>query len=184
VKKTKITKFPCPICGKYFPPNLVLKNRAIMKCPIHGLYEVNIDRSLHFREFCSKIASHSNKSRDYYTSTERKILKILRELGYKEGFDFIHNVRFKNGKKYYWGDFYFPNKELILEVSPAIWHKMWGRRVSEETKKIFFKKHGITVIEITEPLLNASQKLLKRALKNILDNIHGIQEKTYRYEVV
>jgi len=168
IPPTIMTKFPCPKCGKYYEPYMVnSKGIAMMHCPEHGLFETSVSVSKNFRKFCSKIASNNTRGRDYYTSTEKRVYKILLELGYREGFDFIHNCRFKNGKVYYWLDFYFPYKHLGIEVSPKVWHRMWGREESEKRKEKYFKDNNITLIHIEDVLLN-NKRILKKALENIL----------------
>jgi len=146
---TGFTKFPCPKCGEYFEPYLInSKGRAMMECPKHGLYETKIAVSKNFRIFCSRVAKQPNRSQSYYTKSEQKVKDFLEKNGYREGIDFIHNVRVKLNSRYYWLDFYIPRERLVIEVSPKIWHKMWNRQESDKTKYQTLRRNGLRVVEV------------------------------------
>ena len=154
---TQLTKFPCPICGKYFEPYMARKDgKAMLECPQHGLFETSIATSKNFRKFCQKLGSAPNRNPTYYTSSEQRVKRFLVNHKMKEGLDFFHNSRigpFINGNKrkvYYWCDFVIPSKKLVLEASPAIWHKMWNRNEADERKTKFLGQLGWTVYNLNE----------------------------------
>ena len=157
---TRLTEFPCPVCGRYHPPEAVLKTKAIMRCPEHGLYEIDINRSLNFRKFCSEVASKDNRSPTYYTPQEQLVKECLEELGYIEGVTFFHNARVRNGKRYYWLDFILPVEKIVIEVSPSVWHRMWNRNESDRVKYEFLESLGLRVIELTDETLRSKKRIL------------------------
>jgi len=166
----EITKFLCPNCKKqYEAPIKVIGVIAHMICSnCNYPFNVNLNKSLHFREFCSKIARKPTRNRDYYTKPERKVKQILDSLGLIEGHDYIHNVRFKAGKRtYYWVDFLLPHKSIVIEVSPSIWHRYFPR--NDKERKVFFRDvMGYEYFVLKEKLYNKS-KLLKQVLKKICE---------------
>jgi len=160
--ETKLTKFPCPKCGTYNEPYLVnSKGIAMMKCDTHGLYETSVDVSKDFRIFCSKVAKKHTRSQGYFTSGEKKIRKILLNLGLREGIDYMHNVRVKNGRTYYWLDFYFPKLDLSLPYNPKIWHSLWNRAESDKRKHKFLLDNGIKEISITNRNMNKIPEIIE-----------------------
>jgi len=165
--ETKLTQFPCPVCGQYFTPYLSRKDgKAMCECSKDGLFETSIGVSKNFRKFCSKIARKPNRSPIYYTSFEYKIKRILENLGLIEGLDFWHNVRVKfNNKSYTWLDFYIPRKDIIVRASPSVWHKMWSRGTADDRIKLFLESKGLNVIDITEKNYKESFELLDILIK-------------------
>lgn len=168
--ETELTKFPCPICGRYYEPYMVSKKGvAMMECDEHGLFQTSVKVSKNFRVFCSKIAQGDTRSQGHYTSGEEKIRQYLLSKGLREGFDFIHNCRVSNGSGYYWLDFYIPRRDLVLEYSPSIWHEMWNRQSSEEKKYSFLQENVRLVIilgdedlkrlEALDPFLEGSMNI-------------------------
>jgi len=155
-KKTRLTKFPCPICGTYYLPKENLKTKALMICSKHGMFETDIYKSLRFRKFCSIVGSKPNRDQGYYTPPEERIKKYLNWRGLTEGIDYIHNCRMKNGRTYFWLDFYLPRiyyknyKSTSIGADPKIWHKLWNRQKSDKKKVIFLEKHGIYHISLDE----------------------------------
>jgi len=165
--KTKTTKFPCPKCGKYYEPSIVTKGKSFMECKEHGIFEIDNKRSLNFRKFCSKLGSKPNRSQSYYTSTEERIKGYLDRRRLIEGIDYVHNCKIKNPNKqtYYWIDFLFHTRKIAIEVSPLIWHCMWGREKSELDKIKYLKSLGFKVVILKD-------KIMKRKyLKRIFDNL-------------
>jgi len=170
-KQTKIVEYPCPTCGTYSKPFMHnSKGYALMLCPkCKTQFKTSTIVSANFRKFCSKIAKKPNRSPYYYTSSEKKIKKILDKAKYIEGIHYFHNVRVKDttrknkrgGPIYYWLDFYIPEEKLVISVSPAIWHKMWSREESDRKKKRFLESLGLIVIEVDEK----SSPEIKRYLK-------------------
>ena len=177
--ETHLTKFPCPICGKYYEPYMSRKDgKAMLECPEHGLYETSIATSKNFRKFCAKLGSAPNRSPTYYTSSESKVKRYLVNHGLVEGLDFFHNARigpFVNGNKkkvYYWCDFVVPSKKLVIEASPEIWHKMWNREDADLRKAKFLGQLGWT-------LMNLNEKALRRLnLRRTEGKILGRNPKT------
>lgn len=163
--ETRLTKFPCPICGIYTEPYMVTKTGiSMMECKEHGLYQTSNKVSKNFRKFCSKIASHPNRSQSYYTPLEAKVRDILLGAGYKIGKDFIHNCLFRNCKSIYFVDFYLPREDLILECSPKIWHSLWNRRASDEKKYKFLSDLGLKVVEVDEKNYKEVYRYLERSI--------------------
>jgi len=164
--ETKLTQFPCPICGQYFVPYLSRKDgKAMCECPKDGLFETSIGVSKNFRKFCSRIARKPNRSPVYYTSMEYKIKKILENLGLIEGLDFWHNVRVKFNEKYYtWLDFYIPRKNLIIRASPSIWHVRWSRGDADDRIRKFLESKSLLVLDITEKTFNI-EKVIENRIK-------------------
>jgi len=153
-KKTDMTKFPCPKCGKYVKPFMFRKgdHKAVMECPSHGLFETDWKASRNFRLFCQKLGSKPNRSQGYYTAPEVRVKNYLDHFHLLEGVEYIHNCRIKNAERgvYYWVDYYLPFEQLIIEVSPSVWHKMWGREKSDKKKMEYLTKLGLTVINLDE----------------------------------
>jgi hypothetical protein len=82
---------------------------------------------------------------------ENKVKIELESTGFKEGLDFWHNVRVKTDYgSYIWLDFYLPRKNTVIEVSPSIWHEMFGRRSSDLKKLDFLSRQNLSTIEVTE----------------------------------
>jgi len=172
--KTEIVKYPCPKCGTYSKP--FMHNRdgiAYMLCKKCNIqYKTSCRVSANFRKFCQKLGSKPNRTQGYYTSSEIKIKKYLNHLGLIEGKDYIHNCRFKNihNNCYYWVDFYLPFEKLIVEASPSVWHKMWGREKSDKKKVIYLTSLNLTVIILNEKDI-ASIDLRKKVKCEKLDHI-------------
>jgi len=149
---TQYVTYPCPKCGTYNLP--YMHNRdgyAFMLCSKCNVqYKTSTRVSASFRKFCSKVARQPNRDPTYYTSTEKKVKKLLDEFKYREGLDYFHNVRVKNGKRYYWLDFVIPLEHKVIEVSPSIWHRMWNRQSSDKRKYQFLQNNDFTVIEVNE----------------------------------
>jgi len=128
--------------------------KAMMECPEHGLFETSIKLSRHFRKICSKIGRKPNRVQSKYSSLEQKVREFLESQGYIEGLDFIHNARVKRSMKkrsrYYWLDFYLPHEDLVIEVSPGLWHQRWDRPKSDKQKEAWLRDKGIRVVTITE----------------------------------
>lgn len=180
-----MTKFPCPICGKYYEPYMTRKDgKAMLECPTHGLYETSIAVSKNFRLFCSKLGSKPNRESWYYTSSEFKVKRYLDKAGLVEGLDYFHNnrvpVEIDGKERYFWPDFTVPAKKLIIGASPAIWHRMWARNKADDRFTEIMKKLGWKTIHLDEKDL---QKLNKRRKKDKyprperckeLDSIFGV----------
>jgi len=155
LEKINLTSFPCPKCGQFFMPQITLKSKAMMICPEHGLFETDIKRSLNFRKFCSKIASKPNRSPFYYSSSELKVKRALDDLKEK----YFHNVGLEINHKKYWLDFLvLPGK--ILSVNPSVWHKLWNREKSDNTKYYNLKLLGLDVIIIDDEILKLKHEEL------------------------
>ncbi len=151
LEATELVTYRCPECRTYNEPFMHNKKGiAFMVCKnCNAQYKTSVPVSRNFRLFSQKLGSQKNKSQGYYTSGEKKIKDELIELGYKEGIDFIHNCRVKNDKVYYWIDFYLPLLQLALEYSPEVWHRMDGRKETEDNKREFLESNGILVITIS-----------------------------------
>lgn len=168
--KTELIAYPCPVCGKYYLPYMHSKDGyAFMVCPEHGQFKTSVAVSVNFRRFCSKVGSQPNRNPTYYTSSEERVRRFLLNRGLIEGLDFMHNARIGpiingNGKKtYYWADFVIPSKRLVIEASPKIWHKMWGRQKADIRKEQFLSSKGWEIIHLDEKDL---QQLNKRRKKS------------------
>jgi hypothetical protein len=149
--ETILTKFPCPICGQYSIPYLVTKDGISMcECKDHGLYQTSNKVSKNFRIFCSRIASKPNRSQSYYTSLEKKVRKILEECGYHQGKDFFHNILIENGRRKYYVDFILPVENLVIEANGSVWHNLWNRKNSDETKIKYLESLGYRVVVVDE----------------------------------
>jgi len=160
-EELELTKFPCPKCGVYYTPEQILKTKAIMKCKEHGLFEIDINRSLNFRRFCSEIASKPNRSPFYYSSTELKIkkaLEILKKI-------FFHNVGIELNNRKYWLDFLVLNPISILSVNPSVWHKLWNREKSDKIKYQELIKLNIPVIVLEDKILNENLETITSFLE-------------------
>jgi len=155
--ETRLTQFPCPKCGLYYTPQLTLKNKALLVCPYHGLYETSIQKSLSFRKYCSEIASKPNRSPFYYTTTEKKVKNILDSIGIV----YFHNVGIELDKHRYYLDFYLPEYNIVLSVNPSIWHKLWNRDKSDNTKYSLLKKYKFNILILTDKELKMSSAKLK-----------------------
>jgi hypothetical protein len=141
--------------------------KALCECPEHGLYQTSISVSKNFRAFCKKLGSKPNRSQGYYTSIELKVKRILDSLGLREGIDYVHNCRIKNGKRYYWLDFYLPLFKSVIRVNPKIWHSMWNRGSSDLDQKKFLLSNNLEVFDIDE----------KSKIEDIISLIKLLQEK-------
>jgi len=151
--KTEELSYPCPKCGTHTKPYMYSRDGyAYMLCSKCGVqYKTSTRVSANFRKFCHKIAKKPNRSQSYYTSSELKIRKILEENGYVQGKDFFHNIMFEKDKKHkYWVDFIIPEEKLIIEASPSVWHKMWNRNSSDNSKYKFLESLGYTIVEVDE----------------------------------
>lgn len=162
---TEVVKYPCAKCGKYFEPFMhTTDGYALMVCPEHGQYKTSVKVSVNFRKFCKRLGAAPNRSPTYYTSSEEKIRRYLKNRGFIEGLTFFHNSRigpFINGNKhkvYYWCDFCVPDKRLILEASPSIWHTRWNREGADERKKKFLQELGWNLINLDEKDLSQLNK--------------------------
>jgi len=163
--RTRLTKFPCPKCGVYYEPEATLKTKAIMKCTEHGLFEIDINRSLNFRKFCSKIASKPNRSPFYYTTSELRIKEALDKLNIK----YFHNVGVEiNGHKY-WLDFYLPFYNVWISCDPSVWHKLWNRQSSDINKARSVVELGIKALPVKDEQLKLNSKELTAWLKKALE---------------
>jgi len=132
----------------------------MMICPEHGLFEIDIKRSLYFRKFCSEIASKPNRSPFYYTSTEAKVKKALDMINKI----YFHNVGIElNGHKY-WLDFLVVNPVSILAVNPSVWHKLWNREASDKIKYNELNKLNIPVIILDDRILKKKVEELAKWL--------------------
>jgi len=165
---TRMTEFPCPICGKYYPPYLVTTTGiSKCECPEHGLFETNNKISKNFRRFCSRLGSKPNRSPTYYTSSEKKIKDYL-DKKYKEGLDYWHNVRIQyinnDHRSYFWLDFVVPEKKIVLECSPSIWHTRWNRNGADNRKKTLIESLGWRYIQLDEVSLQNIECILEGIL--------------------
>jgi len=93
-----------------------------------------------------------------------KVKKLLDENGYKEGLDYWHNVRIRNEltSHYVWLDFYLPKEDLVIEVNPRIWHRMWNRESSDYKKKQYLESQGLKVLLVNEKNYKEILKYLER----------------------
>ena len=149
--ETKLTSFPCPICGKFFKPYLSRKDgKAMMECPKDGLFETSIKASKNFRKFCSKLGKKPNRSPNYYTAGERKIKEWLELNNMKEGLEFFHNSRVKLRGRWYWLDFVVPESRTVIEYSPEVWHKLWNRKSADERKKEALEELGYNLLSLND----------------------------------
>jgi len=176
---TEEITYPCPHCGTYNLPYMHnRKGFAMMRCgKCQHQYKTSTAVSANFRKFCSKVGSAPNRSPSYYTSHEKIVKDFLEKRGQIEGLDFHHNARVKDGnlpvpqpfinsqgKKrvakyvYFWLDFVVPEKRLVIEASPSIWHKMWNREVADIKKEEFLKNLGWKLISLDEKDLNQLNK--------------------------
>jgi very-short-patch-repair endonuclease len=163
---TELIKYPCPKCGQYFEPFMhTSEGYACMECPDHGLFKTSVKVSKNFRIFCSKIARKPNRTQGYYTPGEQRIREFLLSQGLREGIDFIHNCRIKGEKSYYWADFYLPHLYLVIEYSPEVWHKMWGRKESDQRKREFLESNGLRIIDLGDKDLKNLEKILREVLR-------------------
>jgi len=163
---TELVDYPCPSCGKYNKPYMHSKGYAMMVCSQCGKqYRTSVKVSSQFRKFCSEVAKKPNRSQSYYTSFESKVRDILLENGYREGIDFIHNVRVPlkvEGKtRYYWLDFYIPHEDLVIECNPKIWHHMWNRQTSDRVKYELLEKEGLKILLVSERNIKEINRYLK-----------------------
>jgi hypothetical protein len=176
LETTEFTKFPCPICHELHKPYLSkVDGVALMECKDHGLYQTSIETSKLFRIFCSKVAKGKTKSNGYYTQAERKVKRILDEMGFEEGLSYIHNVRLKALTTYYYTDFYFPKLNLVIEVSPNVWHKMNGRSKVEEKKLRYLADKNISVLILDDECLRLKKpeliKFISSSIGEVTSNV-------------
>jgi len=163
--ETEIVKYPCPKCGTYYEPVKHIGQYAYMDCKEHGLFKTSKKVSLHFREFCSKIARQPNRNPNHYTSDELKVKQILDEFNLIENLDYFHNPRVRLNKRYYWLDFVLPKVNWIIEVSPRIWHRMWNREEGDKRKYKGLSKLGYNIAILTD----TNRKLWKDIIKTIIE---------------
>jgi hypothetical protein len=169
---TELTKFPCPICHILYKPYLSkVDGVALMECKEHGLYQTNVESSKMFRLLCSKVAKGRTKTTGYYTKSESKIKRILDELEFEEGFDYMHNVRFKGLNTYYYTDFYLPHLRLVIEVSPSIWHNMNGRNRVEESKLKYLSNRNLRVLILDDECLRLKNGNLVKFISDRIDEV-------------
>jgi len=161
--ETEEVEYPCPKCGHYEKPYMYnRKGYAYMLCSKCGVqYKTSTKVSANFRKLCSRVAKKPNRTQGYYTPIEKKIKQLLDKNGYREGIDYIHNCRVRNGKSYYWLDFYIPSEHLVIEVDPKIWHTRWNREESDKRKYTFLKEQGLNVISVTEKDYKRIEEVLR-----------------------
>ena len=165
--ETEVISYPCPNCGTYTKPYMHVNGYAYMLCPKCNVqYKTSTKVSANFRKLCSRVASNPTRSQGYYTSSEKKVKAVLDKLGLREGIDYVHNCRVKNGRTYYYPDFLLHYKRIIIEVSPSIWHTRWNREDSERKKKEFFKQLGFTIVELGDE--DFKRERLEAKLKEVL----------------
>jgi len=165
--KTEMMTYPCPHCGTYNLPYMHTKSGiAYMLCSNCGVqYKTSTKVSANFRKLCSRVGSKPNRSQGYYTPLEKKVKRLLEKCGYREGIDYIHNVRVRNGRKYYWCDFYIPKEDLIIECSPSIWHTRWNREKSDEEKYGFLMSNGLKIVTVDDKNYKEVVKYLKWSVR-------------------
>jgi len=186
--ETKEVKYPCPKCGNYEKPYMYnSKGYALMLCSkCKCQYQTSTSVSANFRKFCSRIAKKPNRSPTYYSSSERAVKLYLERKGLIEGLDFFHNARVKatngSGKKvYYWFDFVLPKLNLVIEVDPEVWHRLWGREKSDQAKRKFIESlKGWKLISLNSKDIQKlnRQKTPSKRTKNckLLDKIVGSKD--------
>ena len=153
--KTELVAYMCPKCKSFNKPYFHNKKGiAFTRCTnCKAQYKTSTARSAKFRKFSSRHGRKPNRQPNYYSSSERAGKKYLENLGLKEGFDFFHNARVKteNAKGriiYYWLDFVIPSKNLVIEISPEIWHKLSGVPEKDKRKRKFIEDMGWTLIDL------------------------------------
>lgn len=182
--KTVEVEYPCPKCGTYNPPYMHdRKGFALMLCSkCKCQYKTSTAVSANFRKFCSKVGSKPNRSPTYYTSSEEKVRRFLKNRGLLEGLDFFHNSRIgpfineNENKVYYWCDFVIPEKKLVIEVSPSVWHKMWNRESADERKNKILEDLGWEVIHLNEKDVNQLNKRRKKSKYPKTENCKRLYE--------
>ena len=170
--ETHLTKLSCAFCGYHNEPYLVnTTGKALCKCDDCGmLYESDVNAVLNYRKICSKMATKGNsKSSLYFTKQENRVRKAIVALGYRDGFDWSHNVRFKNDRSYFYADFYFPHLKLVIEVNPSIWHKLRARKNTEERKLNYFHNNGMRLVIVDDTHLILRGKKLVKAIEKLIE---------------
>jgi len=166
-RSTQLTPYPCPECqGNYKLPDHHKDGYAVCYCEKHGEYRTNVNQSLNFRRFCSRIARKPNKSPTYFTPPELKVKKALDSLD----ITYTHNQRFKARQGvYYYPDFVVESKKLVIGVDPSIWHSRWNRTKSDKRKIAYFKDLGYRYLSLPEDILNNREKLITTLENNLVD---------------
>jgi len=138
----------------------------MMICNEHGLFEVDIKKSLNFRKYCSELGSKPNRSPFYYTSLEEKTKKALDKLKIV----YFHNVGIElEGHKYYL-DFYLPLYNTVIGVNPSIWHKIGDRDKSDKIKYELLEQYGFNILLLEDEELKLSiTKLADYIIKSITE---------------
>jgi len=187
--ETEVVEYPCPNCGTYNKPYMHTRTGyAYMICSNCKVqYKTSTKVSANFRKFCSKVARKPNRSQGYYTPQEEMVRKVLLELGLREGIDFVHNCRVKNGRSYYWIDFMLHTRRLAIEVDPSVWHRkrsrmsldtpsdprdddwieidqsaspiVWNRGISDQRKEEFLVSNGFRVIHLSDSELKSIDRI-------------------------
>lgn len=147
-----VCKYPCPKCkNSYYYPISHKGHYAICKCDKHGLWRVNFIRSFSFRRLCSVMARKNNKDPTVYNKQEKRVKRILDNLGYKENKDYYHNKKVRVSKgRYYFPDFIVlqEDSKKVIEVSPIIWHSRYDN--NNDDKINYFKDKGYEYIILSD----------------------------------
>ncbi len=110
---------------------------------------------------------------------ENKFIEILKEIGYKEDIDYIHNHLVHNIKTFF--DFYIPTKKIIIEVDGDFYHCNPNGKYStpeyeiqiknlsnDKRKNTWCENHNITLIRYWEKDINERPEWVISDLKNKL----------------
>jgi len=166
--ETEVVEYPCPECGRYNKPYMHnLKGYAFQLCEGCGTqYKTSTRVSASFRRYCSRTAQNPNRSPTFYTSSEKKVKKLMEAKGYVEGIDYWHNVRIADPERkgvYFWLDFYLPLQRLVVECSPRVWHALWDRRSSDRRKRLLVESYGLRYLEVDGEELDRLDHVLGEA---------------------
>lgn len=135
-----------------------------------------LTRSQGFRLLSSRCAKRFHKTG--WSSTERRVARVLNELGLQERRDFWHNYKIhnRNQNQFYSLDFVFFHPNRVIEVSPRIWHLNLGNTEEKDArKKEWLEYMGFQYYELDDEYLE-HKKGNKKRLKDKLISILKIQE--------
>ena len=80
--------------------------------------------------------------------------------------DFIHNKTFRCDKKIYYGDFYFPKRNLLIELDGSQ-HKE-TTEYDLERDRLILEYHGVKTLRVSH------KEYVERSKQSIVDSLLGI----------
>jgi len=130
-----------------------------------------LSRKENFRLLSSRVSKEWHRTG--WSSAERRVAKLLEErLHLKEREDYWHNykIQIPSQRQYYSLDFYFPDKRIVLEISPAIWHKNLGSTEEKDRRKReWLERIGLECYILGDRELAMSDERLTQKLRELLE---------------